>query len=166
MSDSLWPHSLQHARLSCPWLSPGVCSDSCPLSSWCYMTISSSPTHPLLLLPSIFPSIRVFSNELIFKSGGQSIRASASVLPMNIQVWFPLGLTSLISLLPGSPVQGTLRSLLKNHNSEASVLWHSAFFMVQGSHLYMTTGKTIALTTSSFVSKVMLCFLICCVGLS
>ena len=63
MSDSLWPHGLQHARLPCPSLSPGVCSNSCPLSRWCYPTISSS-VAPLLLLPSAFPSIRVFTNEL------------------------------------------------------------------------------------------------------
>ena len=83
--------------------------------------------HPLLLLPSIFPSIRVFSNESVLLIGGQSIRASvsASVLPVNIQGWFPLGWTGWISL---QSVQGTLKSLLKHHSSKASILWCSAFF--------------------------------------
>ena len=98
MSNSLWPHGLQHTRLLCPSLFPRVCSDSCPLSWWCYPTISSS-VAPFLLLPSVFLNIRVFSTEF-FTSGDQSIGASASttVLPMNIQDWFPSGLTGLISL--------------------------------------------------------------------
>ena len=103
---------------------------------------------PLLLLPSIFPSIRVFSNE---SSGGQNIGASASVLPKNIQGWFPLGLTGLISLLP----KGLSKVFWKHHSSKASILWCSAFFTVQLSHPYMTTGKTIALTIGTFVCKVM-----------
>ena len=88
-----------------------------------------------------------------FKSGGQSISvsASASVLPMNIQNWFPLGLTDLISL----QYKGTHKSLLQHHSSKPSILWHSAFFIVQISHPYMTTGKTIALTKWTFVGKVM-----------
>ena len=87
------PHGLKHAKLNCPSVSSGVCSNSWPLSQWCHPTISPSS------LPSIFPSIRVFSNEL-FESGGQSIgaSASASVLPVNIQGKFPLRLTDLISL--------------------------------------------------------------------
>jgi len=94
MSDSLWSHELQHARLLCPPLSPGVCSDSCPLSRWCHPTISYSVT-PFSFCPQSFPASESFR---LFASGGPSIRASASVLPMNIQGWFPLGLTSLISL--------------------------------------------------------------------
>ena len=96
MSDSLWPHGLQHARFPCPSPIPRACSNSWPLSWWCHPTISSSVLH---FLPSIFSSIKVFSNEF-FISGGQRIEASASasVLPMNIQDWFPLGLTGLISL--------------------------------------------------------------------
>ena len=86
----------------------------------------------------------------LFTSGGQSIGASASVLPMYIECLFILGLTDLISLL-----QGTLKSLLQHHNSKASILQHSAFFMVQLSHPYMTTGKTIALTKQTLVSKIM-----------
>ena len=114
------------------------------------------PSHPLsspLLLPSTFPSIRVFPNESFHQSGGQStgVSASASVLPMNIQDWFPLGWTGWIFT-----VTGTLQSLLQHHSSKASILWHSAFFIVQLSHPYMTTGKTIALTRLwTFVGKVM-----------
>ena len=106
---------------------------------------------PLLLLPSIFPSIRVFSNEKLFASGGQRIgvSASASVLPMNIQDC-PLGLTGWISSRSKE-----LSSLLQHHSSKASILRRSAFFMVQLSHPYMTTGKTIAFTRHTFVGKVM-----------
>ena len=105
---------------------------------------------PLLLLPSVFP-IRVFSR--FFTSGGQSsgASASASVPPMNIQGWSPLGLTGLTSL---QSVQGTLKSLLQHHSFKASVLQHSVYFMVQLSYPYMTTGKTKALTIQTFVSKV------------
>ena len=96
---TLWPHGLQHARLSCLSLSPRVCSNSCPLIQWCHPTISNHLIlcHPLLLLPSIFPSIRVFANESALPSGGQNTGASAlaSVLPMNSQNLFPLGLTGL-----------------------------------------------------------------------
>ena len=106
---------------------------------------------PLFLLPSIFPSIRVFSNGSVPPIGGQSIGASvsASVLSMNIQDWFPLGWTGWISLL-----QGTHKSLLQHHSSKASILQCSAFFMVQFSHPYITTGKTIALTVQTFVGNV------------
>ena len=101
MSNSLWLHGLQHARLPCPSPTPGACSNSCALSWLCHPTISTILCHPLLLLPSIFPSIRVFPMSHFFQSGGQSIGtlASASVLPMNIQDWFPLGFTGLISML-------------------------------------------------------------------
>ena len=94
MCHCLWPHVLQHARLPCPSLSSGVCSNSSPLSQWCYLIMSSS-APPSLLLPSIFLSIRVFSVSCFFGSDGWNIgaSASASVLPMNIQDWFPLRLT-------------------------------------------------------------------------
>ena len=106
---------------------------------------------PPLLLPSVFPSIRVFSSESILSSGGQSIGTSASVsdLPMNIQDLFPLGLIGLISF------QETCKSLFQHHSSKASILWCSVFFMVQLSHPYMTTGKTIALTGRTFDDKIM-----------
>ena len=97
VSDSLQSHGLKHARLPCPSLSLRVCWNLCPLSQWCYPTISSS--FALLFLSSIFPSIRVFPMSQCFASGGQSTATSVStVLLMNIQDWFPLGLTSLISL--------------------------------------------------------------------
>ena len=111
--------------------------------------------RPFLLLLSVFPSIRVFPVSWLFASGGQRIGASAlaSVLPMNIQGWFPLGLTGLISLK-----SKTRKSLLQHHSSKASILWCSSFFMVQFSHPYMTTGKTIALTIQTFAGKVMSTF--------
>ena len=99
MSNSLWPHGLQHARLPCPSLPPGVCSNSCPLSQWRHPTISSSVT-PFSSCLQFFPASRPFPMNQLFTSGSQSIgaSASASVLPMNIQGWFPLGWTGLISL--------------------------------------------------------------------
>ena len=100
MSDPLWPHGLQHAMLPCLPLSPRVWSDSCPLSQWCYLAISSSVVHFSFCL-QYFPALWSFPPmSWFFASGDQSIgaSASASVLPMNIQDWFPLGLTGLISL--------------------------------------------------------------------
>ena len=99
MSDSLRPHELQHVRLPCPSLSPKVCSNSCPLSQWCRPTISPSVT-PFSSCPQSFPASEPFPMGQLFISGGQSIRAStsASVLPMNIQGWSPLGWTDFISL--------------------------------------------------------------------
>ena len=98
MSDSLQPHGLQHARLSCPSPSPEACSNSCPLSWWCHQTISSSVIAFSSCLHS-FPASGSFLISRLFISGGQSIgaSASASVLPINIQGWFPLGLTGWIS---------------------------------------------------------------------
>ena len=160
MSNSLQPHELQHARLSCPSLSPRVCPNSCPLSQWCHPTVSSVVTT-FLLMPSIFPSIRVFSNEsaLCIRWPSTETSASASVLPMNIQGWFPLGLTGLISL----QFKG-LSSVFSNTTVQKhQFFWkkHSAFFIIQLSHPYMTTRKTRALTILTFVS-----FIICCVALS
>ena len=99
MSDSLQPHELQHVRPPCPSLSLGVCSNSFPLSLWCHPTISSSVT-PFSSCPQSFPAAGSFPKSRLFASGGQSIGTSAlaSVLPMYIQCWFPLGLTGLISL--------------------------------------------------------------------
>ena len=109
------------------------CSYSCPLSQWFYLTISSYAIQFSFCLQS-FPASGSFLVSQYFAWGGQSIgaSASASVLAVNIWGWFPLGLTGLI---------GTLKSLLQHHNSKASILWHSAFSMVQLSHPYMTTGK-------------------------
>ena len=94
MSDSLWPHGLQHARLPCPSPTPRACSNSCPLSQWCYPTISSSVIPFSSCLQSSSTS-GYFQMSQFFTLGGQSIgtSASASVLPMNIQDWFPLGWT-------------------------------------------------------------------------
>ena len=99
VSDSLWPHGLQHAKLSCPSPTPGACSNSCPLSQWCNPTISSS-VIPFSSCFQSFPAPGSFPMSQFFASGGQSIgaSASASVLPMNIQDWFPLGWTGWISL--------------------------------------------------------------------
>ena len=100
VSNSLWPHELQHTKLPCPSLSPRVCSNPCPLSQWCYPTISSS-VIPLSSCPQSFPASGSFQMSQLFASGGLCIgaSASASVLPMNILHWFSLGLTGLISLL-------------------------------------------------------------------
>ena len=152
VSDSLWPHGLQHARLPCPSPSPIACSNSCLLSQWCHPTISSSVT-PFSSCPQSFPASGSFPMSQFFTSGDQSIgaSASASVLSVNIQDWFFFRV-DWFDLLA---VQGTLKSLLQHHSLKVSVLRHSAFFMVQLSHPYMTTGKTTALTIQTFVSKVM-----------
>ena len=99
VSNYLWPHGLQHARPPCPSIIPGVYSNSCPLSRWCHPTISSS-VIPFSSRLQSFPASGSFEMSLFLASGGQSIgvSASASVLPMNIQDWFPLGRTGWISL--------------------------------------------------------------------
>ena len=129
-SNSLQPHGLQHARLSCPSPTPRACSNSCPLSQWCHPTISSSVVPFSSCLQS-FPASGSFPVSQHFISGGQSIgvSASASVLPMNIQDWFPWGWTGLISL----QCKG-LKNLLQHHSSKASILWCSAFFMIEFSY--------------------------------
>ena len=149
VSDSLRPRGLQHARLPCPSSTPRACSNSCLSSQWCLLTISSS-VMPFSSCLQSSPAPGSFPKSQFFTSGGPSIGASvsASVLPMNIQGWFPLGLTGLISLLA---VQGTLKSLLQHYSSKASILQHSAFFTVQLSHTYMITGKTIALTRQIYL---------------
>ena len=140
MSDSLRPHGLQHTRLSGPTLSPGVCSNS----SFESVMLSSHPILccPLLFLPSIFPSIRVLSNELVFRIRWPKYWSFYfSISPSNEysglisfrMAWFDL-----------LAVQGTRKSLLQHHSSKTSVLRCSTFFMVQLSHPYMTTGKTVA----------------------
>ena len=95
--NSLWPHELQHARPSCPSPTPRVYPNSCPLSWWCHPTISSSVVP--FSCPQSFPAPGSFQMSQLFASGGQSIGVSTSVLPMNIQDWFPLGWTGWISLL-------------------------------------------------------------------
>ena len=100
MSNSLWTHGIQHARLPCSWQSCKVCSNSCPLTCWCHSTISSSDV-PFSSCPQFFPTLGSFPMSQLFASGGQCIGVSASalVLPMNIQHWLPLGLTGLILLI-------------------------------------------------------------------
>ena len=156
------PHGLQHAKLPCLSLSPRVCSNSCPLCWWCHPTTSSSVTH-FSSCPQCFPASGSFPMIQLFALGSQSIGASASVsvLPKIIQGWFPLGLIGLISCSPRDSWE-----FLQHHNSKASILWGSAFFMVQLSHPHMTTGKTIALTIWTFLAKWCLCILIRCLGLS
>ena len=146
VSYSSWPHGLQHTRLPSLSPTPGACSNSCPSSQWCHPAISSS-VIPLSSCFQTSPASGSFAVSQFFPSGGQSIEASASVLPMNIQDWFPLGWTGFISLKSlGLSIPWTLKSPLQHHSSKASVLWHSAFLTVQLSQPYMTTGKTIALT--------------------
>ena len=144
VSDSLQLHRLQHDRLPCPSPATGACSNSCPSSWWCHQTNSSS-VIPFSSHLQSFPGSECFLLSRFFTSGGQIIGVSAlaSVLPVNIQDWFPLGWMDWLDLLV---VQGTLKSLLQHHSLKASILWCSAFCMIQLSHPYMTTGKTIALT--------------------
>ena len=109
MSESLWPHGLQHTRLPCPSLSPAVCSNLCPLSWWCLSPISSSVV-PFSSCLQPFPVSGSFPMSWLFASGGQSIGTSASALLMNIQGWFPLGLTGLTK-------RGPLQKGMANHFS-------------------------------------------------
>ena len=120
MSDSLQSHGLQNARLPYPSLSPGVCSNSCLLSRWWHPNNSSSVT-PFSSCPQLFPATESFPVSWLFPSGDKCVgtSASATVLPMNIQDWFPLGLTGLISLLS----KGLSRVFSSIINSKASVLW-------------------------------------------
>ena len=140
MPNSWQLHELQHARLPCP---------SSPLSQWCSLTISSS-VSPLFSCPQSSPASGSFPVSRLFTLGGQSIGVSASVLPMNIHSWFPLGLTGLISLQQS---KGLSRVLLQHQSSKVSILQRSTFFMVQLSHPYMTTGKTIARFVIAFLPR-------------
>ena len=147
---TLQPHGLQHTMLPCPLLSPRV------LKLMSIELVMPSNylifCHPLLLLPSIFPSIRVFSNELALRIRWLKYWSfSFSISPSNEYsglISFRIDLFALLA------VQGTLKSLLQHHSSKVLILWCSAFFMVQLSHLYMTTGKSIDFTIQTFVRKV------------
>ena len=154
VSDSLQPHRLQHARLPYSSPSPGVCSNSCPFSQWYRPTISSSVVHfSWLLLISTFPASGSLQMSQFFASGW----------PKYWSFSFSIGLcneySGVISLRIDRSdllaVQGTRKSLLQHHSLKTSILWPSAFFMVQLSHPYMTSGKVIALTIWTFVDKVM-----------
>ena len=153
MSNSLRPHGLQHARPPCPSTTPRVYANSCPLSQWCLPTISSSVVPVSSHLQS-FPASGSFLMSQLFASGGQSIvwSFSLNISPSNEYsglISFRMDWMDLLA------VRGTLKSLLQHHSSKASILWCSAFFTVQLSHPYMTTGKTIALTSQTFVGKIM-----------
>ena len=140
MSDSLWPHESQHARPPDPSQTPGVHPYSCASSWWCHLFLC----RPLLLLPSIPPSIRAFSNEsTLCMRWPKYWSFSFSISPSSEHP----GLVFRMEWLDLLAVQGTHKSLLQHHNSKASILWHS--------HPYMTTGKTIGLTRRTFVGKVM-----------
>ena len=151
ISKSLRPHGLQHSRLPCPSPTPGACSNSCPLSWWCHPIISSSvtPSPPVFNLSrhqGLFQWVSFLHQLAKYWSFSFSISPSSEYS----------GLTSFrIDWFDLLAVQGTPKSLLQHHSSKVSILQCSAFFIVQLSHLYMTTGKTIALTRWTFVSKVM-----------
>ena len=146
MSDSLQPHGLQHTRLPAH-------------HQWSLLKLKSvMPSNhlvlcrPLLLLPSIFPSIRVFSNESALRIRQPKYWSFSFIISPSNEY---SGLISFrIDWLDLLAVQGTLKSLLQHHSSKASILWHSAFFIVQLSHPCMTTGKTIPLSRWIFVGKV------------
>ena len=155
MSNSLWSHGLQHARHPCPSLSPEVCLKSCPLSWWCHLIISSSATLFSFCLQSFLTSgfFFFFSNELVLcirwpKHGSFSFSISPSNEYSGL-IFFGIDQLDLLS------VQGTLKSLLQLHSSKASILWCSAFCMVQLSQLDMTPEKTMALTMWTFTGKAM-----------
>ena len=152
MSNSLWPYGLQHSRPPCPSPTPRVYSNPCPLSWWCRLILC----HFLLLLSPICPSIRDFSNEsTLHERWPKYWSFSFSISPSNEHP----GLISVrMDWLDLLAVQGTLKSLLQHHSSKASILQCSAFFTVQLSHPYMTTGKTIALTRQTFAGNVMSLF--------
>ena len=146
MSDSLHPRELQHTRFPCPSLSPRICSDSCPLSQWCYLTNSSSAAHFSFCLQSV-QAPESFPMSWFFKSGGQKYwRFSNS--PSNE---YSELISFRISWFEMLALQGTLQ----HYNSKTSVVLSSTSFMVQLSHLNMTAGKTITFSIWTLISKVM-----------
>ena len=155
MSDSLQPHKLQHASPPFPSPTPGVLPK--PMSIESVMPSNHLILcHPLILLPAIFPNIRVFSDEsALSMRWPKDWSFSFSISPSNEHpglISFRLDWVDLLA------VQGTLKSLLQQHSSKASILQGSAFFIVQLSHPYMTTGKTIALTRRTVADKVVSAF--------
>ena len=146
MSDSLQPHGLQHIMPPCPSSNPGAYQ-----THFHWVGDAIQPFHPLLLPPSIFP--RVFSSESVLHIRWPKLWSfSFSISPSNEYsglISFRMDWWDLLT------VQGTLKSLLQHHSSKPTILWHSALFIVQLSHPYMTTWKTIALTRWTFVAKVM-----------
>ena len=152
MSDSLGPHEPQHTRPPCPLVDSR--SPPKPMSTELVMPSSHLILcHPFLLLPSVFPSIRVFSNESALHIRWPKYWSfSFNISPSNEH---PERISFRMDWLELLAVQGTLKSLLQHHSSKASILRRSAFFTVQLSHPYMTTGETMALTRQTFVDKVM-----------
>ena len=144
--NSLWPHGLQHAWFPCPLLSPGVCSNSSPLNQWCHSTILFSVTPFSFCLQS-FPASGSFTMSRLFISGGQSIGASASVLPMNIQSWFPLGLTGLISLLSTGLSRVISRTTVQKHQFFGT---HRRKKKVGGVAIYVITRSSLGIPNVTF----------------
>ena len=160
MSDSLLPPRTAVHQASLFLTISWSCSNSCPLSQWCHPTISSS-VATFSSCPQSFPASGSFPMSWLFTSGGQSIRASASVLPVNIQGWFPLRLTGLISLLSKGLSRVFFSTTVQKHHffGTQPSLWSNSL------HPYMTTGKTRAWTIWTLLAK--WChFLIHCLGLS
>ena len=160
---TLWPHELQHARPPCPTPIPRVYSKSCPLSRWCHPTISSS-VDPFSSHLQSFPASGSFQMSQFFTSGGQSIgvSASASVLPMNIQDWFSLGLTGWISLQFKGLSRVFSNTAVQNHQffSTQSSIWSTSHI-----HTWLLEKPWLWLD-GPLSPKWCLCFLICCLGLS
>ena len=157
VADSfLQPHGLQHPRFPCPSSTPEVCSNSCLSSQWCHPTISSSVVPFSSCLQSFLAS-GSFQMSQFFALGGQSIRVNISNEYWNYSNEYSNEYSGLISFrmdcLDLHAVLGTLKSLLQHHSSKASILHHSAFFIVQFSHPYMLPGKTVALTRWAIVGK-------------
>ena len=153
MFDPSWPHGLQNARLPFPSPTPEACSNSCSLSWWCHPTISSSVV-PFFSCLQLFPISGSFPMNQFFTSGSQSTGASAlaSVLPVNIQDWFPLGLTGLISLQSKGLSRVFFNTTIQKHQffSTQLSLWSNSHI-----HISIHTGKTISLTIQTFACKVM-----------
>ena len=149
MSDSLGLHGLQHARPPCTLPTPRVYSNSCPLNWWCHPTISSSVVPFSSRLQS-FPASGSFQMSQLFSSGGQiiGVSASASVLPMNIQDWFPLGWTGWSSLQSKG-----LSKAFSNTTVQKHLFFSAQLSLLSNSHPYMTTGKPIALTRWSLSTQ-------------
>ena len=152
VSNFLWPYESQHTRPPCPSPAPRVYPDSCPLSRWCYPTISSSVIPFSSCLQSSPASESFQLSQLTIIRWPKYWSVSFNISPSNEHsglISFRMDWFGLLA------VQGALKSLLQHHSSKASILRHSALFIVQLSHPYMTTGKTIALTRWTFVGKVM-----------